>query len=89
MVKDAEKKPHLPDVKASQYKEGEDYLLAPVTAVRRPTPNSPESAQWYYNFSNPRYNKNSYDLWVEYGDFGEDGVPSPDDTVRIISNWNK
>lgn len=82
LVADAGKIPHLPNVKESQY-EGES-LLAPVTDVR-----SGSSAKWYYNSFDPRYNKNSYDLWVEYGE--EPGTPDDpaDDTVRIISNWNK
>lgn len=82
LVTDAGKKPHLPDVKESQY-EG-DSLLAPITDVR-----SGSSAKWYYNSNDPRYNKNSYDLWVEYGDLGKDKDDPSDDTVRIISNWNK
>ena len=82
LVADAGKKPHLPDVKESQY-EG-DSLLAPMTDVR-----SGSSAKWYYNSNDPRYNKNSYDLWVEYGDLGNDKDDPSDDTVRIISNWNK
>ena len=79
----AGKKPHLPNVRESQY-EG-DSLLAPVPDVRGGAP----FVQWYYNSNNPRYNKNSYDLWVEYGDLGKDKVDPSDDTVRIISNWNK
>ena len=43
---------------------------------------------WYYNSYNPRYNKNSYDLWVQYGDYGDDGDPGGgDDVVKVISNW--
>ena len=43
---------------------------------------------WYYNAYDPKYNKNSFDLWVEYGDYGKDGNPNTDDDiVRIISNW--
>ena len=82
LVADADKNPHLPNVKESQY-EGES-LLAPVTDVRSGSP-----AKWYYNSNDPRYNKNSYDLWVEYGDLGKDINNPSDDTVKIISNWNK
>ena len=76
------KKPHLPNVKKSQY-EGES-LLAPVADLRGGAP----FVKWYYNSSNPRFNKNSYDLWVEFGE--EPGTPNDpsDDTVKIISNWN-
>ena len=79
----AGKKPHLPDIKEGQY-EGES-LLAPVPDLRGGAP----FVKWYYNSNNPRFNKNSYDLWVEFGD--EPGTPNDqsDDTVKIISNWNK
>ncbi len=46
-------------------------------------------AKWHYNSLNPKYNKNSYDLWVEYGDYGEDGNPGGgDDVIKVISNWS-
>ena len=45
-------------------------------------------APWYYNCNNPKYNKGSYDLWVEYGEPGDDGINgTEDDIVRIIKNW--
>ena len=45
-------------------------------------------APWYYNCYDPKYNKGSYDLWVEYGEPGDDGVNgTEDDIVRIIKNW--
>jgi len=45
--------------------------------------------KWHYNSYNPTYNKNSYDLWVEYGDYGDDGVAGGgDDIVKVISNWS-
>ena len=72
-------KPYLTGIKEN-YHMGRT-LLAPV-----PYPFSPDNswtngafAGWNYNSYDPKYNKNSYDLWVEYGD----------DTVKIISNWNK
>jgi hypothetical protein len=76
------KKPHLPNVKKSQY-EGES-LLAPVADLRGGAP----FVKWYYNSNNPRFNNNRYDLWVEFGE--EPGTPNDpsDDTVKIISNWN-
>lgn len=47
------------------------------------------NSKWNYNSLDPKYNKNSYDLWVEIGDYGEDGKPgTPDDVVRVISNWS-
>ena len=47
-----------------------------------------ELIKWSYNSYNPKYNKSSYDLWVEYGDYGEDGNPGGgDDIVKVISNW--
>ena len=47
-----------------------------------------ELAKWHYNSYNPKYNKNSYDLWVEYGDYGEDGAAGGgDDVIKVISNW--
>ena len=43
---------------------------------------------WCYNSYDPKYNKNRFDLWVEYGDYGKDGNPNTDDDmVKIISNW--
>ncbi len=46
-------------------------------------------AKWHYNSLNPKYNKNSYDLWVEYGDYGNDGVAGGgDDVIKVISNWS-
>jgi len=83
LVTEAGKKPHLPNVRESQY-EG-DSLLAPVPDVRGGTP----FVKWYYNSNDPRFNKSSYDLWVEYGDRGGDKGDPLDDTVKIISNWNK
>ncbi|MEE2813961.1 MAG: prepilin-type N-terminal cleavage/methylation domain-containing protein [Verrucomicrobiota bacterium] len=48
----------------------------------------PINLLWYYNAYDPKYNKNSFDLWVEYGDYGKDGKANTnDDIVRIISNW--
>ena len=45
--------------------------------------------KWHYNSLNPKYNKNSYDLWVEYGDYGDDGVAGGgDDVIKVISNWS-
>ena len=45
--------------------------------------------KWHYNSYNPKYNKSSYDLWVEYGDYGEDGVAGGgDDVIKVISNWS-
>ena len=90
LVTKAGKKPHLPNVRESQYVG--DSLLAPVPDVRGGTP----FVKWYYNSNDPRFNTSSYDLWVEYGDRGgdkgdeeyEEGGKS-DDTVKIISNWNK
>ena len=73
-------KPYLADVK-------EDYYLGRVLLAPVPYPWPNPSgvftevafAGWNYNSFDPKYNKDSYDLWVEYGD----------DTVKIISNWNK
>ena len=79
----AGKKPHLPDVKESQHQG--DSLLAPVVDVRSGAPN----IKWYYNSHNPRFNKDSFDLWVEYGDTGENPNDPSDDNVKIISNWNQ
>ena len=56
LVVDAGKKPHLPDIKESQYES--ESLLAPVPDIRGGTP----FVQWYYNSNDPRYNKNSYDF---------------------------
>jgi len=82
-----DRKPHLPNVRESQH-EGES-LLAPVADLRGGAP----FVKWYYNSNNPRFNKISYDLWVEYGDLGKKKGNEPDDelddTVKIISNWNK
>ena len=83
LVTEAGKKPHLPNVRESQY-EG-DSLLAPVPDVRGGAP----FVKWYYNSNDPRFNTSSYDLWVEYGDRGEDKSDPSDDIVKIISNWSK
>ena len=75
-------KVHLPDWKEEFIHANKVSLLAPVKDMRGPDP----YVQWYYNSSNPRFNKDSYDLWVEYGE--EPGTPDPaDDVVKIISNW--
>ena len=74
-------KPHLPDWK-EEMRSG-DSLLAPVADMRGGAP----YVKWYYNSNNPRFNKSSYDLWVEYGDSGESPADPSDDTVKIISNW--
>ena len=45
--------------------------------------------KWSYNSYNPKYNKNTYDLWVEYGDLRKDGLPGgSDNVVKVISNWS-
>ena len=92
LVTEAGKKPHLPNVRESQYElddqlppEPLPYLLAPVPDVR----GGKTFVQWYYNSNNPRYNTSSYDLWVEYGDDGGDKDDPSGHTVKIISNWNK
>ena len=73
--------PFLPDIKPSQA-DG-DMLLSSV-----PNNNGTYTA-WGYNSLDPKYNKNTYDLWVEHGDYGDDGVVGGgDDTVRVISNWS-
>jgi prepilin-type N-terminal cleavage/methylation domain-containing protein len=74
-------KPHLPDWK-EEMRAG-DSLLAPVADMRGGAP----YVKWYYNSNNPRFNKSSYDLWVEYGDSGKDPGDPTDDIVKIISNW--
>jgi len=79
------KKPHLPNVRQSQYDEGEVSLFAPVPDVRGGAP----FVKWYYNSNDPRFNTSSYDLWVEYGDDGGDKDDPSDDIVKIISNWDK
>ena len=58
---------------------------AGANALRKEAP----FVRFYYNSFDPKYNKDSYDLWVEYGDLGKDKDDPTDDTVRIISNWNK
>jgi prepilin-type N-terminal cleavage/methylation domain-containing protein len=76
------KKPFLPDVKEDFHLGG--VLLAPVLDVRGDAP----FVKWYYNSFNPKYNEQSYDLWVEYGDLGKDKGNPSDDVVKVISNWN-
>ena len=79
-----QKKPFLPDVKEERHQG--NVLLASVTDGRV----SGQSAKWYYNAYDPKYNKGSFDLWVEYGDWGEDGQQgTSDDIVKVISNWDK
>lgn len=75
------KKVFLPDVSEDMNAAGS--LLAPVADVR----GGGAYVKWYYNSNNPKYNKDSYDLWVEYGDLGEKPDDPSDDTVKIISNW--
>ena len=60
-------------------------LFAAVMDVRNGGPRT----QWHYNSFNPKFNKNSYDLWVEYGDKGDSESDPSDDNVKIISNWNQ
>jgi len=79
-----QKKQFLPDVKEERHQG--NVLLASVTDGRV----SGQSAKWYYNAYDPKYNKGSFDLWVEYGDWGEDGQQgTSDDIVKVISNWDK
>ena len=74
--------PFLSDIKAE---------LADGDALLSTAPGNVTQANltmWNYNSYNPKYNKNSYDLWIEYGDYGEDGDPGTDDDfVKVISNW--
>ena len=79
-----QKKPFMPDVKEDRYRG--NILLASVNDGRI----SGQSAKWYYNSYDPKYNKGSFDLWVEYGDWGEDGQQgTSDDIVKVISNWEQ
>jgi len=84
-----EGKPFLADVSGGQIHKNSSgsetgSLTASVSAVNE----QGGSLLWYYNSYDPKYNKNSFDLWVEYGDYGEDGNPNTDDDiVKIISNW--
>ena len=73
--------PFLKDVKA-ELAQGE-ILLSTAPG------HGGELVKWNYNSYNPKYNKNSFDLWVEYGNYGEDGKPGGgDDVVKVISNWS-
>ena len=73
--------PFLPDIKNSQ--SAGDALLSSAPA------DGGGLAKWNFNSFDPIYNKNTYDLWVEIGDFGKDGKSgTPDDIVKVISNWS-
>jgi prepilin-type N-terminal cleavage/methylation domain-containing protein len=74
-------RPFLPDIKNSQSDGGMLLSSAPADGGG--------FAKWNFNSFDPIYNKNTYDLWVEIGDFGEDGKSgTPDDVVKVISNWS-
>ena len=71
----------LPDIKSSQA-DGVKLLSSAPAGNGKLT-------EWNYNSFDPKYNKNTYDLWVEIGDYGEDGKPgTADDVVKVISNWS-
>jgi len=73
-------KPYLADVASHEYEGGK--LLAPIEA------GNGAAAEWHYNSFSPKYNKNTYDLWVQYGDYGDNGAPGGgDDFVKVIKNW--
>jgi len=80
----AKKRPFLPDVKESGHLG--DALLA--STPNRHSEDDEAKAKWYYNSFDPKYNKNSYDLWVEFGGWGDDGERgTADDILKVISNW--
>jgi len=81
-----EGKPFLADVSDSQiHKDSSGVETGALTAS---VSVQGGNLLWYYNAYDPKYNKNSFDLWVEYGDYGKDGNPNTDDDmVKIISNW--
>jgi prepilin-type N-terminal cleavage/methylation domain-containing protein len=81
-----EGKPFLADVSDNQiHKNSSGVETGALTAS---VSEAGGNLLWYYNSYDPKYNKNSFDLWVEYGDYGKDGNPNTDDDiVRIISNW--
>ena len=81
-----EGKPFLADVSGDQIHK--DSSGAETDALTASVSEEGGNLLWYYNAYDPKYNKNSFDLWVEYGDYGKDGNPNTDDDiVRIISNW--
>ena len=84
-----EGKPFLADVSGGQiHKNSSGVETGSLTASVSAVNEQGGSLLWYYNSYDPKYNKNSFDLWVEYGDYGEDGNPNTDDDiVKIISNW--
>jgi prepilin-type N-terminal cleavage/methylation domain-containing protein len=81
LCKNDDGSPFLPDIKNSQ--SAGDTLLSSAPA------DGGGFTKWNFNSFDPIYNKNTYDLWVEIGDFGEDGQPGGgDDVVKVISNWS-
>jgi prepilin-type N-terminal cleavage/methylation domain-containing protein len=82
-------RPFLPDVKAELVGEDSDGDGKPDILLSSAPAGDGTLTKWNYNSFDPKYNKNTYDLWVEIGDYGEDGKPgTPDDVVRVISNWS-
>ena len=80
----AKKRPFLPDIKESGHLG--DALLA--STPNKHSEDDEAKAKWYYNSFDPKYNKNSYDLWVEFGGWGDDGERgTADDILKVISNW--
>ena len=80
----AKNRPFLPDIKESGHLD--DTLVAPTPD--RHSSDDEAKAKWYYNSFDPKFNKNSYDLWVEFGGWGDDGERgTADDILRVISNW--
>jgi type II secretory pathway pseudopilin PulG len=81
-----EGKPFLADVSGDQIHK--DSSGIETDALTASVSEEGGNLLWYYNAYDPKYNKNSFDLWVEYGHYGKDGNPNTDDDiVRIISNW--
>ena len=78
-----EGKAFLQDLKETQFER--DAGGAPTGVLTATIPDGAGgNVKWGYNSFDPKYNKNSYDLWVEYGE--EIGSESAE-VVRVISNW--
>ena len=78
-----EGKAFLQDLKETQFER--DAGGAPTGVLTATIPDGAGgNVKWGYNSFDPKYNKNSYDLWVEYGE--EVGSESAE-VVRVISNW--
>ena len=83
----AKERPFLTDIKEN-HRDNDALLVGALFDAGLQRSGTGIPIKWNYNSLKPQYNKGSYDLWVEFGDLGDDGVEGNDDLIKIISNWD-